>query len=351
MDPVTGEVLSFDQAMGQGPDQLLAPFRSILGLPFGDQVRACDDAYAQDVGSPHGGVDSSFDLSSMACCAAAGSLTAPDNLPVACLFAWPVLFSQSDVHSEQDSLESLGDLSDFDEADFEEFADSLLQGSTVRDASDLFGDYVGILNSSQMAKDETDSLSDFENDDDGESMTMVNLGRDVGQVNVGRMGVNRSVSASQVQFDEVLMGSTPNKRVSFSAVPNDAAQMHTANMATQSSTMWRHPKPQHAYHEISSAIDPVTGQVVQQYDNSDHSAVRGRVDPVTGQMLQSLQPDYSMAQAGGTTYAAASPTSAVEGTARFHVPNVPENPALSLHDDAVSVSTREPAAAETTVDL
>lgn len=39
MDPVTGQVMSFDQGNTTNQDQLLTPFRSILGLPYADQVR------------------------------------------------------------------------------------------------------------------------------------------------------------------------------------------------------------------------------------------------------------------------------------------------------------------------
>jgi hypothetical protein len=90
---------------------------------------------------------------------------------------------------DDDLSDSLGDLSDFDDADFEEFADSLLMDSNMGDNADLFG-YArapaSIGNAAGAgqtlldrinAYESDDDLSDFENDSGDESISEINLGR------------------------------------------------------------------------------------------------------------------------------------------------------------------------------
>jgi hypothetical protein len=63
--------------------------------------------------------------------------------------------------------DSLGDLSDFEDADFEAFADSLLENDALDE--ELFGTnkvLLGQRRSSANRESDLDSLSDFENDDD-----------------------------------------------------------------------------------------------------------------------------------------------------------------------------------------
>lgn len=85
--------------------------------------------------------------------------------------------------------DSLGDLSDFDDADFEQFADSLLQDSEGMNTTDLFG-YVGdsgpgLTLLQRIGAYDDDSLSDFENADSDEdadlSALSINLGRGGGR--------------------------------------------------------------------------------------------------------------------------------------------------------------------------
>lgn len=152
---------------------------------------------------------------------------------------------------------------------------------------------VGILNRSQIASDDgNDSLSDFENgsdDDDAHSYqststtsTAVVNRMLAGRGDLGRLGAAltaKSLSSTELPFSEMLTGDTGrlNKHVSFAVAPEDAVAQRTAHMATQSATMWRHPKDRGQPTRSTQQADVGAWQAPMQRNASVKQANRGNI--------------------------------------------------------------------------
>jgi len=237
-----------------------------------------------------------------------------------------------------DEAGSVDSLSDFDELDFENFADSLLQEFENAPPSATPG-------MPAISAETAQSLSSLDID---ALLGNIGAGHDDGNDNVldldnmGGLGGTGPIVA-RVQYDEVNSGRAGLAGKGF------AFDSYLANNADEANGMFEKPVYDAATDDKRRTQFAKPAYAAQQhrrtqYDVAEQNWQQERQAAGSRQIYDTADPKPAYNVAGGgrgsTIYDTASPTSGnfsrLDGS--FHIPHVPDNPALHVHDDAMSAS-------------